>query len=120
MISQTLWFEHKFNFDFPAGMYPVILERLRGTSARIRMLTIEMNEEDASRKLNSKWSVKEHIGHLHDLEELHEARIDDFIEGKKMLRAWDTTNRKTEEANHNSKLVSELIGRFEQSRTKFI
>ena len=35
MIAPTPWFERKFNFDFPIGMFPCILERLRGTEVRL-------------------------------------------------------------------------------------
>ena len=35
MITQTPWFERKFDFNFPVGLFPVILERLRGTVFRI-------------------------------------------------------------------------------------
>ncbi len=34
---QTKWIERHFNFDFPVGMMPVIIERLRGTPSRIEL-----------------------------------------------------------------------------------
>lgn len=29
------WFDRKFTFDLPASMYPNVVERLRGTPARL-------------------------------------------------------------------------------------
>jgi hypothetical protein len=31
MITQTIWIERKFEFNFPVGLFPVIVERLRRT-----------------------------------------------------------------------------------------
>ncbi|MCY7410916.1 MAG: DinB family protein [Chitinophagales bacterium] len=120
MIDQTLWIERKFNFDFPDGMFPVILERLCGAVPRIKELISGLNDEQLSAKKNDKWSIKEVIGHLYDLENLHDGRIDDFTEGKEILRAADMKNVKTTEANYNSEPVEEIIILFNESRNKFI
>lgn len=83
-------------------------------------MTTSLKEEILNLKPDGKWSIKEHIGHLSDLEELHEGRIDDFINRTEMLRAWETTNAKTENANHNSKSLESLIDDFAQKRNQFI
>ena len=89
MIAKTKWIERKFDFTFPLGLFPCILERLRGTPARLFEMTGSMPDEIAGKKMNDGWSIKEHIGHLSDLEELHEGRIDDFLSGLKTLCAAD-------------------------------
>ena len=119
-MQRTKWVERKFNFDFPVGMFPVVLERLRGTSARLKEMTSSVSEEDAERKPDEKWSIKEQIGHLSDLESLHEGRIDDFLDRKEILRAWDTTNAATYKANHNSSTIADLIEKFVEKRNVFI
>ena len=32
------WTDRRFNFDFPAGIYPEMIERIRGTPARLEDL----------------------------------------------------------------------------------
>ena len=120
MIQQTPWFERKFLFDFPLGLYPCILERLRGTPARAGIMTQGLSEKALTRKPDGKWSIQEHIGHLYDLEELHEGRIDDFRKRLKGLRPADLQNKKTEEAGHNSTSLAELLIKFRNSRTEFV
>jgi len=120
MISQTPWVERTFNFDFPAGLYPCILERLIGTPARVREMVTGLSEEMLSRKPNNKWSIKEHIGHLIDLEELHEMRLQEFIEGRATLSPADMTNQKTEEAHHNEKSIEQLLTEFRITRQHFV
>lgn len=119
-MERTKWIERKFNFDHPEGWIYNILERLRGTPARISKMTDGLSEELLCLKPEGKWSIKEHIGHLSDLEELHEGRIDDFLEMKDTLRAWETTNAQTETANHNGKVLDELIREFVEKRSRFV
>ena len=119
-MQRTKWIERKFNFDFPSGLFPVVLERLRGTTARLKDMTSALSEVDAEFKPGDKWSIKEHIGHLSDLESLHEGRIDDFLARKETLRAWDTTNAETNNANHNLSTIRDLIDKFYNKRKTFI
>jgi len=120
MIIQTPWFERKFDFNFPAGLFPVIVERLRGTLPQLESITKNIPDEKLSVKKDGKWSVKEVVGHLYDLEELWSARIDDFLDHKGTLRAADLNNTKTHNANHNSKRSNELLNQFASVRNELI
>ena len=119
-MQRTKWVDRKFSFDIPEGWLQNVRERLRGTELRLRALTHNLDDNKASFKPNSRWSIKENIGHLADLEELHEGRIDDFIAGKKILRAADMSNTKTNRAEHNNKPIVELINEFAFKRIIFI
>jgi hypothetical protein len=35
MAARVPWFERRFNFDFPVGWHPDLIEHLRGTPARL-------------------------------------------------------------------------------------
>jgi hypothetical protein len=119
-MQRTKWTDRKFNHDLPEGWLPNVLERLRGTEARIHALIDALSDSQLSFKPEGQWSIKEHIGHLIDLEELHEGRIDDFITGKETLRPADMTNKKTERADHNQKSIQQLIRDFRIKRSEFI
>lgn len=108
--------ERKFGFGLENGLLPNIIERLRGTPTRVQARVEDLSDEVLSKRDSEKWSIKEHIGHLGDLEELHEGRIDDFINGNTRLRAADMENRKTYEANHNDKGIDKLIEDFTKAR----
>jgi uncharacterized damage-inducible protein DinB len=120
VIQQTPWFERKFDFNYPIGLFPVIVERLRGTVSRIELITKGIDEEKATHKPDGKWSVKEIIGHLYDLEELWMARIEDFLAKKEILHAADLNNEKTKKAGHDSKTIAELIRQFKEAREKLL
>jgi uncharacterized damage-inducible protein DinB len=120
MITQTPWFERKFDFNFPIGLWPIILERLRGTAFQLEAAIKNRPEEQLLIKKDGKWSVKEVIGHLYDLEELWYGRVDDFLAHKEVLRAADLTNTRTHEAGHNSRSVETLLNQFISERKKLI
>src|SRR4051794_12598014 len=91
------WFDRRFAFDLPAAMFPLVVERLRGTPARIEDKVRGLSPEVLTRRDGDAWSIQEQVGHLLDLDELHTGRLDDFLAGAAVLRAADLTNRKTQE-----------------------
>lgn len=120
MIASTPWIERKFDFHFPPGLFPIIVERLRGTIPQLQSMLDGLTDSHLSRQANGKWSVKEIVGHLFDLEELWIGRIEDFINKKESLRAADMTNSKTHAALHNEKPVIELLDQFNSARKQLI
>jgi uncharacterized damage-inducible protein DinB len=110
------WFQRTFDFSFPVELYPNLAVRLRGTPARLEEITRARSREILVRKETEKWSAQEHAGHLLDLEPLWLKRVEDFVNGGTDLTATDLTNRKTDEANHNSRGLAEILSEFRSAR----
>ncbi|MEW6467402.1 MAG: DinB family protein [Bacteroidota bacterium] len=119
-MKRLRWTERRFNFDYPPGMFPFLVERLRGTAPRIADLAAGLDGTLLTRQLNGRWSIQEHIGHLIDLEELHDGRIDDYLNGAPVLRAADMENKKTYAARHNEQDLAGLLSTFKKVRSHFI
>lgn len=120
MLKQINWVERKFDFNFPAGIFPSVLERFRGTPARLEELVKGLLKETLTKKINNKWSIQEHAGHLIDLEDLGERRIDDFLKRAEELSPADITNKATDEANYNSKQINDLLLKFRKARESLV
>jgi uncharacterized damage-inducible protein DinB len=120
MILQTKWFERKFNFDYPVGFFPCILERIRGTPARLEEMLRSYSPGILTVQVNNGWSMQEHAGHLIDLDELHEARLEDFRLQRPILRPADLNNKKTFDAHYNATPVETILTRFRVVRGRFI
>ena len=121
MIAQTPWFERKFEFNFPVGLFPVIFGRLRGAVPRLDNLLINIPDDKLITKPTPEgWSVKEQVGHMYDLEELWYGRVEDFLSHAPILRAADLTNAKTKSADHNSKKINHLLREFANARKKLL
>ena len=114
------WFDRTFRFDTPEELFPVVVERLRGTPARIEDKVRALPPALLIRRDGDGWSIQEHIGHLLDLDELHTGRLDDFLAGAEVLRPADLTNRKTWEARHNDRPLADLLAAFRRERSAFV
>ncbi len=110
------WFERKFDFTFPVEQYPNICIRLRGTPARLEEMLRGASRDLLVRKPGEKWSAQEHAGHLLDLESLWGARVDGFLSDGDTLTVADLSNRKTDEASHNTRPLIELLAGFRALR----
>jgi hypothetical protein len=120
MIRRIAWIERKFSFDFPAGLFPNILERVRGTPARLEDRLLSLPREILTRRDGEKWSMQEHAGHLLDLGGLDLGRLDDFEAGAEILRAADMKNRRTYEADHNANAIENILREFRAERAEFV
>ena len=120
MIDRLEWIKRQFKFELPLGMYANVVERVRGTPARLEDLTRGLSREVVTRRDGDKWSIQEQAGHLLDLEELGMKRLEDFETGRDPLTAADMTNQKTHEANHNANSIENILNAFRQERMAFV
>ena len=120
MIKKMRWVEREFEFNLPVGVFPCVVERLRGTPARLEELTRGLARARLTAKPGGLWSIQEQAGHLLDLDELHEGRLEDYARGLEVLRAADMQNRKTEEAGHNDARLEDLLAAFRDARLRFV
>jgi uncharacterized damage-inducible protein DinB len=114
------WTDRHFVFNLPEESFPLVLERLRGTPARIEDQVRGLPSSLLTRRPGDAWSIQEHIGHLIDLDELHDARLDDFLAGAERLRPADTANPKTWEARYNERPLADLLAAFRRDRERFV
>jgi uncharacterized damage-inducible protein DinB len=114
------WTTRTFVFGQPAGIFPVVLTRLRGTPARAENLIANVPERLLSLRVDNKWSVKEHLGHLSDLQQLEERRLIEFLDRAADLSPADMKNRATENANHNQAAIVDLLRRLREVRFEWV
>jgi hypothetical protein len=75
------WFERNLEFGKPKEMLPFYLERLEGTIARIHWKVKGVPDTVLSRPFNGKWSIKQQIGHLAEVDEIANKRLDEMVAG---------------------------------------
>jgi uncharacterized damage-inducible protein DinB len=117
MTQVTNWLERKFEFSFPVELYPNLSVRLRGAPVRLEELVRDGPRELLVRRPQpDKWSAQEHAGHLLDIEAMWMNRVDDYLAGSSELTPADLSNRKTHEANHNARLLADILADFRKAR----
>lgn len=114
------WFERAFSFDLPLWRFPLLVERLRGTPARVEEFFRDLPPACRTRHRGGAWSIQENLGHLLDLEPLWLGRVDDLLAGRPRLREADLTNRKTHEAGHDAAATADLLRAFRAARRDLV
>lgn len=120
-MSQHLkWTDRTFQFTFPVEVYPEMIERVRGTPARLEDRVKSIAPEILTKRDGERWSIQENAGHLLDLESLFCQRLDEYLAGAEVLHAADMSNRKTYEANHNQIPMQSILTDFRVRRTQLV
>lgn len=113
-MKKLAWFERKFTFGSLQGMLPFYLERLEGTIARIESKVAGLPDDLLSQRLEGKWSIKENIAHLAEVDEIALTRIDEMVAGiSPMSPAVIQPSR-----DYNKQAVGEVVEFFRHNRQR--
>ncbi|MGA2640282.1 MAG: DinB family protein [Spirochaetia bacterium] len=119
-MSPQPWFERKFTFDLPITRMPNVLERLRGSPARVEERVGALPAAALHARFNDKWSIQENVGHLCDLEPLWIRRAEQVLAGETELAVADLTNRLTDDAHHNDAPLDHILKHFRYLRLRLV
>ena len=120
MPNRVPWTTRTFAFDFPVGLYPELVERLRGTPARAEEIARGLSQQVLVRRDGDSWSIQENLGHLADVESLFAGRLDDFDAAAATLRPADMTHRATHDARHNDRPVASVLADLRRGRQALV
>jgi hypothetical protein len=113
-MSEILpWFERNLEFGKPVEMLPFYLERLEGTIARIQSKVNGLNDTFLSERFNDKWSIKQQIGHLAEVDEVANKRLDEMVAGISPM-----SPAVFEPQDYNPWPIEKVINFFRESRLK--
>ena len=113
-MQRIQWFERNFQFGVPAGMLPFYLDRLEGTLVRIEQRVSGIPDEILSYQPEGKWSVKQHIGHLAEVDEIATKRVDEMRNGISPMSPAVFEPKQ----NYNAQPVAEVLAYFRNNRTR--
>ena len=119
-MARIKWIERSFSFNFPVELYPEIIERVRGASARLDDYLNSAPAEILTRRDDDHWSIQENAGHLFDLDALTLNRIEQYVAGVDVLHAADITNKATSEANYNNLSAATIASSFRRRRIEVV
>src|SRR5258705_4538964 len=120
MSKHLKWTGRTFQFTFPVEVYPEMIERVRGTPARLEDRVRSVAPEIFTKREGERWSIQENAGHLLDLESLFSQRLDEYLAGAAVLHAADMSNRKTYEADHNQVSMQTILSNYHHQRSRFV
>ena len=111
-MKTLAWFDRKFTFDLSPDMLPFYLERLSGTIARIEYKVKGVDDKILSEKFNNKWCIKQHIGHLAEVDEIGNKRIDQMTSGAAIL-----SPAVFEPKDYSTWPIEKVLNYFDKTRT---
>jgi uncharacterized damage-inducible protein DinB len=114
MNPRMKWFERSFTFGLPAGMLPFCLERLEGTLPRIEQKVRGVSSQVLSHQPGGKWSVKQTLGHLAEVDEIALMRIEEMINGVAVMSPAVFEPKQ----NYNAMEIDQVIALFAGARRK--
>jgi hypothetical protein len=121
MQNKVIWFKRKFEYEgIKAEMFPMIVERMRGTPARVEEKVKSLSSEILTNRYEDKWSIQENVGHLWVVEALWDFRLNDFLKGEKTLSAADLSGKPTDKRDFNGMPLESLLKSFRKVREQFV
>lgn len=84
-MSTLRWFDRKMTFGLPKEMLPFYLERLEGTLPRLERKVEGLDDAMLSARTNGAWSIKQHIGHLAEVDRIANHRIREMLNGAEVM-----------------------------------
>lgn len=113
------WSQRQLEFGRPLDELPVLLERIRGTSARLSALIAHAPMEHLQLQLNGKWSVMEHLGHLITLQDRFDGRAEDFERERDRLCEISLHDQEPILQAHRRRTVGDALEEFRLKREAF-
>lgn len=114
------WFERPFRFDYPPEKYPEVVERFRGTPARLEERLHGVSDAVFKWSDGAGWTIIENVGHLAILDGLTGVRIAQVVAGAAELEVADLTNQATHEAGFNQRQPADVLAEFRAGRAALI
>ena len=111
-VQKLEWFQRHFTFGAPAGMLPFFLERLAGTQPRLHAKVKNVPDEILSEKAEGKWSIKQNIGHLAEVDEIARIRISEMIGNVSPMSPAVFEPK----ADYNAMDITNILSLFERNR----
>jgi uncharacterized damage-inducible protein DinB len=119
-FDRPLWAERKFMFGHPPWMLTDFIERLRGVLPRLDVLVSGLDDELAHRQFDGKWSIAQNIGHLSDVEELWQERLEDLRAGRKTYSPAVGARFQELARRHQDRPLDETLMEFRSRRSHLI
>jgi uncharacterized damage-inducible protein DinB len=120
VIPKRPWLERRFPTDLPNDCLPILVERLRGTPARVEDRVRGLPEPVRIARPGETWSIQENIGHLLQVEDLWMGRLDDYETGKDPLRPAAHDAERVEGAGFNGRACADILAAFRTARARLI
>ena len=115
-FERVRWPERRFEFGKPLWMLADFVERLRGLVPRANALLDGVGDDVLHRQLEGTWSIAQNVGHLADVEDLWQERLDDLRRGRDVYTPADPRRFQAAAERHRTRSLSQILGELADRR----
>lgn len=119
-LERPPWAQRKFAFGHPPWMLTDFVERLRGVMPRLVPLLDGLDEVTAHVQRDGKWSIAQNIGHLSDVEELWQERLEDLRRGRAVYTPADPARFQAAAALHQDRTMHAIVQELGERRSRLV
>jgi uncharacterized damage-inducible protein DinB len=114
------WAQRKFAFGHPPWMLADFVERLRGVVPRLGPLLDGVDAATANRQSNGSWSIAQNVGHLADVEDLWQERLEDLRQARRVYTPADPARFQAAAARHEGRPLADILAELSERRDRLV
>lgn len=119
-FARIPWAQRRFAFVHPPWMLADFVERLRGLLPRLDVLLEGVGDAAAHVQVDGKWSIAQNVGHLADVEELWQERLEDLRQGRPVYTAALPARFQGAAARHQSRSLRDTVVELRTRREQLV
>ena len=119
-FDRPVWSKRRFTFGQPHWMLADFVERLRGLVPRVAALVDGLPDEVAHRRHEDTWSIAQNIGHLADVEDLWQERLDDLRKQRDVYTPADPARSQRAAERHQERPLVEIVRELNEKRVRLV
>ena len=119
-LERPPWAQRKFAFVHPPWMLADFVERLRGVIPRLAPLLKGVDEETAHLQHEGRWSIAQNVGHLSDVEDLWQERLEDLRQGHAVYTPALPARFQAAAALHQERSLQAAVTEFAERRSRLV
>ncbi len=119
-FDRPVWSKRRFTFGQPHWMLADYVERLRGLAPRVTALVDGVSDDVAHRRHEGTWSIAQNIGHLADVEDLWQQRLEDLGRHRDIYTPADPSRFQQAAERHQARPLVEIIRELDHKRSQLV
>jgi hypothetical protein len=119
-LDRPPWSQRRFAFGQPAWMLADFVERLRGLAPRLEFLLRGIDPDTAHRRLDGTWSIAQNAGHLSDVEDLWQERLEDLRRRRPVYTPAVPARFQEAAARHQGRPLAEILRELSERRARLV
>jgi hypothetical protein len=119
-LERPRWADRKFTFGRPPWMLADMVERLRGVVPRLGPLLARVDDPTAYRRHETTWSIAQNVGHLSDVEQLWQERLEDLRQGRAAYTPADAARFQSLAERHQTRPLAATVAELAERRAHLV